>query len=276
MPRSDLRGALWLLADLGLNVWALTIVKAWGADIPAAQLVFLRALTGLVLISPWIWLARRRFAEARAPGLHLARVGMSTLALTCSFYAVARVPLALFTALNFTRPLVMIALAALFLGERAGPARWGAGALGLVGVAVAVDPRAEATWALLALAVTVLAGTGAIVVTRKLNDQPTVVMMTAYTAGLALATAPLALAGWQPVPQDAWPILLAIGVFAQSAQVCFLQAHRLAEAGLLAVLGYASLILSTAVGWLVFGEVPGTGFWIGAALIVGATVLARR
>ncbi|PWJ11444.1 EamA-like transporter family protein [Jannaschia seohaensis] len=261
---------------MGLNVWALTIVKAWGAELPAAQLVFLRAVVGLAVISPWIWVARTRFAEARAPGLHLARVGLSTLALTCSFYAVARVPLALFTALNFTRPLVMIALAALFLGERAGPARWLAGALGLVGVVIAVDPRAELSWALLALAVTVVAGTGAVVVTRKLNDQPTVVMMAAYTAGLAVATAPLAWTGWQAVPDGAWPVLLAIGLFAQSAQVCFLQAHRLAEAGLLAVLGYASLILSTAVGYLVFGEVPGAGFWLGAVLIVGATGLARR
>lgn len=272
----DLRGGLWLLADMALNVWALAIVKAWGAELPAAQLVFLRAVTGLLVIAPWIAVARRRFAEIRAPGLHLARIGLSTVALTCSFHAVARVPLALFTALNFTRPLVMIALAAWFLGERAGPRRWTAGAIGLLGVVVAVGPVAEASWALAALAATVLAGTGAVVATRKLNDQPTVVMMTAYAAGLALATAPMAWASWTPVPEGAWPVLLAIGLFAQAAQLCFLQAHRLAEAGLLAVLGYASLILSTGVGWAVFGEIPRAGFWAGAALIVGATALARR
>lgn len=261
---------------MSLNIWALTIVKAWGADVPAAQLVFLRALTGLVIIAPWIWIARRRFAQTRAPALHLARVALSTTALTCSFYAVARLPLALFTAINFTRPLVMIALAAVFLAERAGARRWAAAGLGLVGVVIAVNPGSTPpSWALLALALTVVSGTAAIVVTRKLNDQPTVVMMTVYTAGLAVATAPMALAGWTPVAATDWPVLLAIGVFAQSAQVCFLQAHRLAEAGLLAILGYCGLILSTTVGWLVFEEVPGAGFWIGAALIVVATGLAR-
>lgn len=262
---------------MALNIWALTIVKAAGSEIGAPQLVFLRALTGLIVMSPWIWLARARFREARAPGLHLARVLLSTTALTCSFYAIARLPLALFTAINFTRPLVMIALAALFLGERATPRRWLAAGIGLCGVLLAVRPdQGVVNLALLALLATVVTGTAAIVVTRKINDQPTIVLMTAYTAGLALTTAPLALTGWMPVATGDWPVLLAIGVFAQGAQFCFLQAHRLAEAGVLAILGYASLIVSTTVGWAVFDELPTPGFWAGAALIVVASWIARR
>lgn len=269
-------GGAWLIADMALNVWALTIVKATGADFAATQLVFLRAATGLCLMVPWIIVARGRFAQTHAPHLHLLRIAFSTTALTCSFYAIARLPLALFTAINFTRPLVLIALAALFLGERATTRRWGAAGIGLLGVFFAVRPD-EATLdpALFALAVTVVAGTAAIIVTRRLNDQPTVVMMTAYTAGLALATVPFALLNWTPVSADLWPILLAIGIFSQAAQFCFLQAHRRAEAGVLAILGYSSLILSTSIGWLVFSEIPTTGFWIGAALIVLASWIAR-
>lgn len=261
---------------MALNVWALAIVKAAGVEIGAPQLVLLRALAGLALMLPWIWLARARFREARAPGLHLLRVGLSTLALTCSFHAVARLPLALFTTVNFTRPLVLLALAALFLGERASVRRWLGAGLGLAGVLVAVRPEAgPPDPALAALAVTVLAGTGAVIVTRRLVDQPSVVMMTAYAAGLALATAPLALLDWTPLAPADWPMLLTIGLFAQAAQFCFLEAHRRAEAGLLAVLGYGSLILSTAVGWAVFAERPGPGFLAGAALIVAGTWLAR-
>lgn len=137
---------------MALNIWALTIVKATGAEVPAVQLVFLRAATGLCLMLTWI------------------------------------------------------ALAALFLGERATPRRWAAAGIGLIGVLVATRPNgAGPDPALLALAVTVVTGTAAIVVTRRLNDQPTVVMMTAYTAGLALATAPLAWLGRVPVAPDLWP-----------------------------------------------------------------------
>ncbi|MFN3144351.1 MAG: hypothetical protein ACE368_03365 [Paracoccaceae bacterium] len=42
-PRDNLRGGAWLIADMSLNIWALSIVKALGADYAAAQVVFLRA-----------------------------------------------------------------------------------------------------------------------------------------------------------------------------------------------------------------------------------------
>lgn len=260
---------------MALNIWALSIVKATGADFPATQLVFLRAAAGLALMLPWIAVARRDFQNARRPFLHLLRVALSTLTLTASFYAVARLPFALFTAVNFTRPLVMIAMAALFLAEPATPRRWIAAGLGLIGVVIAVGPQPALDPALVALAVTVVAGTAAIVVTRKINDQPPVVLMTAYTAGLALATAVPASIAWVPVEARLWPVLLAIGLFAQSAQFCFLAAHRRTSAGLLAIVGYSSLVLTTLVGWTIFGEVPTGAFWIGAALIVSATWIAR-
>ncbi len=261
---------------MALNIWALVIVKASGAEFPAVQLVFLRATVGLALMLPWILQARGDFAQALRPRLHLARIALSSVTLTASFHAVANLPFALYTAVNFTRPLVMIALAALFLAEPATPRRWLAGALGLIGVVVAVDPGgATLDPALFAMAVTVIAGTAAIVVTRKINDQPPVVLMTAYTAGLMVTTAGPALWSWQPVATGDWPVLLAIGLFAQAAQFCFLRAHRHASAGLLAIVGYSSLILSTVVGWLVFSEVPTAAFWIGAAAIIGATWIAR-
>ncbi|MEM7489669.1 MAG: DMT family transporter [Pseudomonadota bacterium] len=274
-PSRQGRGVAWLFADMALNVWALTLVKATGGEVPAAQTVFLRAAVGLVLMLPWIALARHQFAQARRPGLHLLRIALSTLTLGLSFYAVARLPFALFTAVNFTRPLVMIAFAALFLAEPATPRRWLAAGAGLVGVVIAIGPRPIADPALLVLGLAVLAGTAAIVVTRKLVDQPAVVLMTAYTGGLTLASAPVAYATWTPLSGDLWPALLAVGFFAQSAQFCFLRAHRDAQAGVLAIAGYSALILSTAVGWAVFSETPPTAFWLGAAIIIVASWSGR-
>lgn len=276
LARSEWRGVGWLLADMSLNIWALIIVKASGAEFPAVQLVFLRATVGLLVMVPWIVVARADFVHARRPGLHLARIALSSVTLTASFYAVARIPFALFTALNFTRPLMMIALAALFLAEPAPWRRWLAALAGLVGVVIAVGPaNVELDPALLAMALTVLAGTGAIIVTRRINDQPPVVLMTAYTAGLTATAAFPAIWSWAPITRGDWPVLLAIGLFTQAAQFCFLRAHRRASAGLLAIAGYFSLILSTFAGWLVFNEVPRSAFWVGATVIVVATWLAR-
>ncbi|RVT81782.1 DMT family transporter [Rhodobacteraceae bacterium CCMM004] len=272
-PRDNLRGGAWLIADIGLNVWALSIVKALGADYPAAQIVFLRAATGLVLIAPLIWRQRAAFAGLADPWLHLLRVGLSAMTLTASFFAISRVPLALFTAMNFTRPLVVMVLAALVLGEAIGRRRWIAAGIALAGVAVAVGPVPSGSLpGLSALALVVLSGSAAVIVTRRLRAAPEIVLMTFYTAGLAALAAPVAAAAWSPVAPAHWLPLVAVGLFAQSAQVCFLRAHFFGEAGVLSVLSYLSLVVSVTVGWAVFGEVPGRPFWIGAALVLGAAL----
>ncbi len=280
-PRDNIRGGAWLFADMALNIWALGIVKALGLGYPVAQIVFLRAVIGLVLLSPWILRNRAAFAVVPDLPLQILRIALSAATLTASYFAISRVPLALFTTMNFTRPLVVMVLAALLLRERITPAQWGAAALAMVGVVIAIDPDGTTPGpGLWALALVVLTGSGAVIVTRRLRGTPTLVLMTSYTVGLGLCTLPFALWSWQPIPMDHLVPLLAIGVFAQSAQACFLRAHYNGDAGVLSVLGYMSLPLSTAAGYLAFGEVPTLRFYAGAALVVLAaaslTVSGRR
>ncbi len=273
----NLHAAGWLLLDMSLNIWALTIVKASGADYPAAQLVFLRAAAGLVVLTPWILRQRHVFSAPGSAGLHVLRIGLSATALMTSFFAIARLPFALFTAVNFTRPIVLMLLAATLLGERISRRRWLAVAAGLAGAVIAVGPGdVQLSPALAALMVTVIAGSGAVIVTRRLKGTPPLVMMTAYTAGLALVTAPLALSGWATVPAADWPFLLSIGLFAQAAQLCFLRAHWLGDAGVLGPVSYLSLVLTTGVGYVVFAEVPDAALVAGAAIIILAALAATR
>lgn len=280
-PRDNLKGGAWLLADMALNIWALGIVKALGLGYPVAQIVFLRAAIGLLLLSPWIIRNRTDFASVPDLRLQILRVGLSAATLTASYFAISRVPLALFTTMNFTRPLVVMVLAALLLRERITPSQWGAAAIAMIGVVIAIDPDGTMFGpGLLALALVVLTGSGAVIVTRRLRDTPTIVLMTFYTVGLGLCTLPFALWSWQPIPPDHLAPLLAVGVFAQTAQACFLRAHYNGDAGVLSVLGYVSLPLSTAAGYFAFGETPTLRFYAGAALVMLAaaslTVSRRR
>ncbi|MCI5109224.1 MAG: DMT family transporter [Marivita sp.] len=268
-PRDNLKGGAWLLADMALNIWALGIVKALGLGYPVAQIVFLRAGIGVLLLSPWMFRNRHAFVGIPDLPLQVLRVGLSAATLTASYFAIARVPLALFTTMNFTRPLVVMCLAALLLRERITPAQWLAAAIAMVGVVIAIDPDGTPVGSgLLALALVVLTGSGAVIVTRRLRNTPTLVLMTFYTVGLGLCTLPFALWSWQPIPTEHLGPLLAIGVFAQSAQACFLRAHFNGDAGVLSVLGYMSLPLSTAAGYFAFGETPTLRFYAGAALVV--------
>lgn len=278
-PRDNLRGGAWLVADMALNIWALGIVKALGLGYPAAQIVFLRAGIGLLLLLPWIYRDRRAFVTIPALPLQLLRIGLSTATLTASYFAISRVPLALFTTMNFTRPLVVMILAALILRERITGGQWGAAAIAMVGVAIAIDPQgADIGPGLLALALVILTGSGAVIVTRRLRETPTIVLMTFYAVGLGLCTLPFAVWSWQPIAPEHLAPLLAIGVFAQAAQACFLRAHYNGDAGVLSVLGYMSLPLSTAAGYFAFNETPTLRFFAGAALVViaAASLTLRR
>ncbi len=258
---------------MSLNIWALSIVKALGLGYPAFQIVFLRAAVGLVIMLPWIWVQRHKFRNLPDLTLHLLRVIFSAIALTASFYAIARLPLALFTAIGFTRPILTMIAAALILREVISKGRWAAACVGLLGVLIAVDPsQLTGGSGLFAQVISVISATAVVIVTRQLVQAPTVVMMTFYTAGLSLIAAPFALTTWEPVAIEQWPALLAIGVFAQSAQFCFLRAHRFGQAAFLAVLSYASLIFSTSVGYFIFNEIPKQDFWLGATLIIAAAI----
>lgn len=271
-PPRNLSAGAWLLADMVLNIAALSVVKALGLAYPAVQLVFLRAGVGLAVMVPFVAATPGAFRGLTDRRLHALRVALSAVTLTASFYAVARLPLALFTALMFTRPVVTMVMARGLLGERIAARRWIAAGAALIGVGIAVRPGAGAAHGLglAAAGVVVLTGTGAVIATRRLRAAPEVVMMAFYTGGLAALTAPFAAAAWTPVTPAHWPSLLAVGVLTQCAQLCFLRAHGAGEAGFLSVVGYASLIVAAAAGWLAFGEVPDAAFWAGAALILGA------
>ena len=272
-PRDNLRGGAWLLADLSLNIWALSIVKWLGADYPAIQIVFLRALVGLIVILPMVWHRRAAFRALPDVALHLVRVGFAVTGLTASFFALPRVPMATFTAVGFTRPLITMVMAAILLKEVIGRRRWGAAGVAFLGIVIAVNPSEVAwNWGLAAMVVVVLSGSGAVIATRRLRAAPVIVMMVFYTAGLTLCSAPFTVLSWTPIqPGQLLPLIL-IGCFAQTAQLCFLRAHYHGAAGFLSVLSYLSLVFSVGVGFVVFGERPGPSFALGAALVVGAAL----
>eukprot|EP00903_Cladosiphon_okamuranus_P002340 g2338.t1 len=118
----------------------LSIVKHLGLEYSAGQLVFFRALTGLVVMLPWVISSAGEFRRVDRLPLHLMRVAASTIALTAGFFAIARLPLALITVVNFTRPILTMVMAVLVLREVIGPRRWIAAAIAFAGVVIAVSP----------------------------------------------------------------------------------------------------------------------------------------
>ncbi|MCB8820532.1 DMT family transporter [Microvirga rosea] len=265
----------WLLLDMALVTVMQAIVKAEGDTYPAIQLVFLRSLVGFISVLPLAWHHRAKLTDLSNVRGHLARVGFNSIALTLNFAAFASLPLALVTAIGFTRPLLLLIMAALLLKENVSRIRYVFALLGFFGVVIMVRPDAIA-WNLgLAAAFgSVFFGSLAVVQTRRLADENTVVLMLFYTIGLTALTAIPAGIVWMPIPWNEAPSIILIGILAQIGQYCWLQAYQKQEARLLAPIGYLSIIFSGAAGWLYFGEIPSSSLWLGAAVVISATLLA--
>lgn len=103
--------------------------------------------------------------------------------------------------------------------------------------------------------------------TRALRQENTTFMMVFYTVGLAVITAVPAIWTWKPVMPLDWGALLAIGLLAQMGQYYFLRAYRIADARVLAPVGYLSILFVTAVGYFLFDEVPEARVVLGIAII---------
>jgi S-adenosylmethionine uptake transporter len=273
---------MWLLADMtfvagGMNA----LVKAQGVTYPALQLVFIRAMIGLLFILPLIWHQRGEIRKVRHPWRNIIRISCNAVALSSSFVAITMLPLATFNAVGFSRPLVTMGMAVLMLGEHVSRIRWIGAAIAFAGVLVIIAPGSSG-WnpGLLVMLLAVGFGSFAIIQTRALKDENTTVMMVFYTVGLAVIMVGPAVLVWQPVKSVDWIPLLGIGLLAQLGQYCFLRAYRMADASILAPVGYLSIVFSIVAGYVYFGEIPEGRVVIGVAIILvslqGAAWLDRR
>lgn len=276
-PPEPIRVAFaWLMLDMTLVAGGMTaLVKAQGATYPAFQLVFIRAMIGLIFILPLMWHHRADMRVIKHPWRNVFRITCNAVALTSNFWAITLLPLSTVNAVGFSRPMVTMLMAVLLLGERVSHIRWLGAALAFVGVLVVIAPGAGGFDAnVFIVLISVFFGALAIIQTRALKEESTTVMMLFYTVGLAVVTAVPALLTWQPVRPFDWLPLLGIGLLAQLGQYCFLRAYRMADASHLAPISYLSIVFTTASGYIFFDEVPEIQVVLGVVLIIAALPVA--
>jgi S-adenosylmethionine uptake transporter len=118
-------------------------------------------------------------------------------------------------------------------------------------------------------------GALAVLQTRRLKGEHTVLLMLFYTLGLTVLTAIPAALVWVPPRPEHVPALLAIGALAQAGQFFFLRAYQLAEIRILAPLGYLWIVLSMGMDYLAFDLAPTGSAILGAAIIVASAGAAQ-
>ena len=243
-------------------------------SVPVLVVVWLRFLTHTLIASALLF-PMRGLALVRTQHLrwHLAR-GLMFVAMTgMNFWALQFLQLTVTASIFFMVPILVALLSAPLLGEKLDAKRWAAILVGFAGVLVIVRPGSEAFHPamLLSLANAVLYAFFNMM-TRKLAayDPPeTIQFLPAVVATLVLA--PFALAAWEsPHGWFEWLLLCLMGVFGGTGHYLLAMAHRYAPASTLAPFLYQQILYMAIFGYLVFGSVPDTAVWIGAAIVIAS------
>jgi drug/metabolite transporter (DMT)-like permease len=213
--------------------------------------------------------------------LQLIRSSLHCLSAFLTFYALRFVALPTATAISFSAPLMVTALAPLVLGERVGFFRWLAVAAGFIGALVVVRPGASGQdWAIALLLFNAAISAVIQLLSRKLAQHDGAVISNTYMVlvGFALMSLPLPFV-WR-MPSDPLDILVFVGIGITGGVGHFLlvRAFELAPAAFVSPFTYGQIVGATLISYLVFGQLPDIWTWVGAAIIVasGLFILFRE
>ncbi len=250
------------------------LIKLAGQRLPVTQILFVRQLGMTLMLVPV--LARTFPASLKTAHLPLqgARIVLALIAMMTGFTAVVNMPLADATAIAFAKSFFVTIFAVFILKETVGVYRWSAVFVGFIGVLVMVRPGTEGFSIYGVMAIVGAASAGLVmVIIRKLTriDPPSTIL--AYQAiGVGLIMAIPAFLQWiTPTPVE-WLLLASIAVVSYFAQKANILAYTYGEASLLASLDYVRLLYATLFGWFLFTELPSMSTWIGAGIIVVASI----
>ena len=270
-----LRGIVFILLATALFVTMNTGVKLLRPHLPTLELIWARTLGHLVFVFAIFgpthggW----RLLVTRTPRTQIARSLLLLASTSFFFTALGYVPLADATAVSFTAPLIVAALAGPMLREHIGLDHWLAIAAGFVGALIVIRPGAAGANPYLLL---VLASAACYAVyqilTRRVApfDRPETSVTYSALVGTVILSALVPFVWQTPDRLWHWLVLLVIGLLGGLGHYCVARAFLWGPASILSPFHYAQLVLAATMGYLAFGDVPTVWTWLGAAVIIGS------
>lgn len=270
----DVRGALWLLLAAATFSCLNSVIKALGVHFPTVELVFFRSLFGTIVLLPMLLLPEGRQAlRVERPDMHLYRIALGLGAMTLSFAALAELPLAGAISLFFTKPLFIIVLAAMFLGQRPRWRRSLATLAGFGGVLIMLRPWQGTVdiWALTAVGSAFLMASVTVVIKSMTASERPLTMVLYFSLGCTIGTLPASLLVWRWPDTTELGLLALMGLLGSLAQYFIARAYHAGEATAITPMDYSQLIFAGAMGYWVFGEIPDLWTITGGAILVAAS-----
>ena len=235
---------------------------------PLLVLLLARYLVQWLLPLPLILFSGRDMKITRKMvRIILARSVVHIAGVAVMFTAYRYLPLADALAIAFVYPFIMLVMGRFFLGEQVGVRRLGACTVGFLGTLLIIQPSFAAVGApaLLPLLVAFLFAFLVLLTRQIAKDYDPVCLQSAS----GFASALILLAAWAatrhlqifdlqfiiPTADQARTLIL-VGIFGTLAHLGMTYAVRFAPSATLAPMQYVELPVATALGWMIFNELP--------------------
>ena len=223
-----------------------------------------------LFVNPWTTPGVARTAR---PWLQAGRSVLLLGSTALNFFALKYLQLTESVSIMFATPFLVALLAGPLLGERVGPRRLAAIAVGFVGILIITRPGlgglhpaaflslgGAVCYALYSIATRILAA----------SDSSATTMFYSGFAGLLLVT-PLVPFVWS-LPDSAlvWTMMAVVGAFGALGHWLLILAHARAPAPVLSPFIYTQIIWMIALGFVIFGDLPDRWTLIGAAIVIAS------
>ena len=273
-------GVMLMLAFCVLAPLGDSIAKLLGGSVALAVLILVRFGVQAVLLLPLVAISGDGFRLPQGIlGWTLLRTVLHITGIGLMFSALRYLPLADALAIAFVMPFIMLLLGYFVMGEHVGWHRMIACAVGFVGTLLVIQPNFAAVGspALLPLGVAVVFALF-MMVTRKIAKaldpiklqaisgvQATLILLAIFAVAPSLA-GPLTF----EMTAQTWGLLAGLGLLGTLAHLFMTWSLRFAPASTLAPMQYLEIPIGTAIGYLVFADLPNGLAALGICITVAA------
>ena len=280
-PNSPTQGMLLMVGGMVILPLLDACAKWLGQTLPATEVSAGRFIMQMLLLLPVLYglgyrLSRHSFSFAQA-----ARGFCLAMATWLFFVALKSLPMAEAISIFFIEPMILTILAALFLGERIRFRRIAAILIGFCGAMIVIQPSFDIFgWPALLPLGTAFFFALYMLITRAVAqaNQPielqismsvyallTVIILALFNQQIGLETQE-----WRMPNMTEFMVMLLLGIVATSGHLMVVFALQRADAGLLAPFQYLEVVTASALGYLIFKDVPQNTTIAGVTIIIGA------
>lgn len=267
-------GALWMVLAMAGFAMEDAFLKAASGSLPISQILVLFGLGGACVFAVSIRLKGAALYQPEVISRPMkVRAVFEILGRLFYVLALALSPLSSTTVILQATPIVVVAGAAMFFGERVGWRRWTAIFVGLIGVTVIVQPGSDSFSYLSVLAVLGMLGfAGRDLASRAAPKSLSISILGLY-GFLSLFLSGVIFAFWERLPfvvpnLPASFMLLGATLCGTIAYASLMTAMRTGDVSAVTPFRYSRMIFGLALGILLFGEGLSLMMIIGSGLVI--------